>query len=71
VQGKYAQTIEDPKAQRNYQITSSAKHEGAQEIMMHEEDTTKEPEIPDAHNELESTTRQSTTSVHEQMERVL
>jgi hypothetical protein len=71
VQEKDTQTVEELQAQRNQQITSPTKGEGAQESTMHEADATKEQEIPEAQKEPESTTGQSVTSEREQMEWVL
>jgi hypothetical protein len=55
-QEKDARTREEPEVERNQQITSPAKGEGAQEIKAHEAKAPEEPKIPDAQNELESTT---------------
>jgi len=63
--------MEELQAQRNQQIPSPTKGEGAQESTMQEAYTKKRQEILEVHKELESTPRQSATSVQEQMEEVL
>jgi hypothetical protein len=66
-----ARSREELEPDNNQQITSPAKGEGAQEIMVHEAEAPEEPEIPDVHNEPESTTEQDTTAMRAQMEQVL
>jgi hypothetical protein len=55
----------------NQQITSPPKGEDAQEIMMHDAEVPEDTEIPDVHNEPESTMEQDTTTMRAQMEQVL
>jgi hypothetical protein len=61
MQEKDTQTVEEPQAQRNQQIPSPAKGEGAQESTTGSRQT-KEQEIPEAQKEPESTPGQSATS---------
>jgi hypothetical protein len=60
IQEEDARSREEMELENNHQITSPAKDEGTQEITTHESEAPEELEIPDVHNEPESTTEQDT-----------
>lgn len=66
-----ARAREESEPNNNQKITSPSKGEDAQEIITHQEEALKEPQIPDVQNKLEATTEQDTTAMQAQMEQVL